>query len=174
MGWDKKNKDVRNNKTRRGYVHISLLNAKTWYRNTEKNSCSGTAITIKKLFLKKWRYFSESANGSWHPQHREIETKGSWPFLLQEPVIMSCPILSWSQVLVQAVQVLSVLVCTQLAGVRGNLVSLGYKAAHVDEEPVAGDAGSHEVVIQVTVNVQLLSCNLQRESANRSQSNLRR
>lgn len=128
----------------------------------------------KKLFLKKRRYFSENANGSWHPQHREIETEGSWPSLLQEPVITSCPLLSWNQVLVQAVQVLSGLVCTQLAGVRGNLVSLGYKAAHVDEEPVAGDAGSHEVVIQVTVNVQLSGCNLQWESANGSQSNLRR
>lgn len=48
-----------------------------------------------------------------------------------------------------------------LTEVRGNLVSLGYEAAHVDEEPVAGNAGSHEVVIQVTVNVQFLSCNLQ-------------
>lgn len=27
-GWDKKNKDVRNNKTERGHVHFSLLNAK--------------------------------------------------------------------------------------------------------------------------------------------------
>lgn len=53
-------------------------------------------------------------------------------------------------------------------------MSLGYEAAHVDEEPVAGDAGSHEVVVQVTVNVQLLSCNLQQESAKGSQSNLRR
>lgn len=149
MGWDKKNKDVMNNQTERGYVHFSLLNAKTWQRNTEKN-----------MFLKKWRYFSESATGSWHPQHRETETKGSRPFLLQEPGITSCPLFSWNQVLVQAVQVLSVLFCAQLTQVRGNLVSLGYEAAHVDEEPVAGDAGSHEVVIQVTVNVQLLSCDL--------------
>lgn len=28
LGWDKKNKDVRNNKTERGYVHFSFLNAK--------------------------------------------------------------------------------------------------------------------------------------------------
>lgn len=79
-----------------------------------------------------------------------------------------------SQAVVQAVQVLPGLVCTQLAGVRGNLVSLGDEAAHVDEEAVAGDAGSHEVVVQVTENVQLFGCNLQQEPANGSQSNLRR
>lgn len=108
------------------------------------------------------------------PSTQEQKQKEVGHFYSMNQGITSCPFLSWNQAVVQAVQVLSGLVCTQLAGVRGNLVSLGDEAAHVDEEPVAGDAGSHEVVVQVTVNVQLFGCNLQQEPANGSQSNLRR